>query len=251
MGKKILLIALFIFCVDQLTKFFLKDVDSFLTTPMRNTGIAFGFFQGYNLLFVGITLGILGFIFWGIHRISQDLHTAMGLLVGGALGNLFDRIFFGYVVDFIDLKFFPVFNVADFSNTLAVFLMFIYFLKNERVAIMQGKKILLKDVALCENIFSRAKGLMFSKPLKKGEGLLIPFKSPTTRNALHMLFVFFPIDIFWLNSRGKIVDIRKNALPFTFLITPRKPASFALEVKPKSLLLGAGDIIQWKSKPKK
>jgi signal peptidase II len=101
---------------------------------ITNTGSAFGAFQGYSLVLtiiaiVGLFL-LTGFGFF-IYRKRPQLvnipnRIALGLILGGDLGNLIDRLRFdGRVTDFIDPGFFPVFNVADSAITIGVIL-FIY-----------------------------------------------------------------------------------------------------------------------------
>ena len=98
---------------------------------ITNTGSAFGAFQGYSLV-LGI-IGIIGlFVLSGMGIFIYRKHPrfvnipnriALGLLLGGDLGNLIDRIRFGgQVTDFIDPGFFPVFNVADSAITIGVIL---------------------------------------------------------------------------------------------------------------------------------
>jgi uncharacterized membrane protein (UPF0127 family) len=91
--------------------------------------------------------------------------------------------------------------------------------------------IIADDVKTCKDIFSRGKGLRFSKPLKKGQAML--FISPEESclyTSIDMFFVFFSIDIIWLNSDKEIIDIRRNIKPFTPLVTPKKPAKYVIEL---------------------
>ncbi len=90
----------------------------FRITYVTNTGSAFGLFPNQTLFliiasFVGI--GIL-LVFYRIHRVSSPiLRISLGLQLGGAIGNLMDRLRLGHVVDFIDVGAWPVFNLADSS----------------------------------------------------------------------------------------------------------------------------------------
>lgn len=85
-------------------------------TTLKNTGVAFGMFQGGNLVFLVISaivaVGIS--VYYYLSR-DHSLLTTFGfaLILSGTLGNLYDRIFFCAVRDFIDLVFWPVFNIAD------------------------------------------------------------------------------------------------------------------------------------------
>ena len=115
-------------CADQLTKYFIYGHDSeFIKGFIRfasaeNRGVAWGFLNGTDgaLIFITVftALAIALLIFAAI-RYRKNLHPAAAIplacVIGGAIGNLIDRVFFGYVRDFICTEFisFPVFNVAD------------------------------------------------------------------------------------------------------------------------------------------
>ncbi len=89
---------------------------------VRNTGVAFGFFSGGGAIVLVITLVALGLLVAYLLRRPgrQGLWLATGLLLGGALGNLIDRIAHGAVTDFIKLPLWPAFNVADMAITVGV-----------------------------------------------------------------------------------------------------------------------------------
>ena len=121
-------LATLIFVIDQFTKFLVRDqlmfresfpADGFLRfTHTHNTGSAFGIFQDQNtpLIVVSIVgVGILIMIYRSQRVPSSLLRLSLGLQIGGALGNLFDRIRLGHVTDFMDVGTWPVFNVADAS----------------------------------------------------------------------------------------------------------------------------------------
>lgn len=98
-------------------------------TYIRNTGVAFGMFQGIPQLFTITSIVIVaGAIWFYIRHVPEDrgwLAVSLGLIVGGAIGNVIDRIRFGYVVDFIktfDGRF-AIFNLADSSIVVGVLLM--------------------------------------------------------------------------------------------------------------------------------
>ena len=88
----------------------------FRLTYVKNTGSAFGLFPNQTLFlifasFVGIAILL---VFYRIHRVSSPiLRISLGLQLGGAIGNLMDRLRLGYVVDFLDVGAWPVFNLAD------------------------------------------------------------------------------------------------------------------------------------------
>ena len=118
---------------DQLSKLWIKsnlavgestfEVGFFRLTYVQNTGSSFGLFQNQNLILsiVAITGAciILFLVFFIRHRI-QILDTtvgklSLGLIFGGTVGNLINRLSLGYVVDFIDFNYWPAFNIADSS----------------------------------------------------------------------------------------------------------------------------------------
>ncbi len=89
---------------------------------VRNTGVAFGFFSGGGTVVLVFTLLALAVLI-GYFVLRSDRHLLWlptGLLVGGALGNLIDRVAHGAVTDFIKLPLWPAFNVADMSITFGV-----------------------------------------------------------------------------------------------------------------------------------
>lgn len=92
----------------------------FSITYVDNTGIAFGLFQQRNLIFIAVGLVVSAFlIYYAIKLLPTDRASAlaMGAILGGAAGNLVDRIVYGHVTDFLDFyagpHHWPVFNVAD------------------------------------------------------------------------------------------------------------------------------------------
>ena len=120
-------ILLFVFSLDQLSKFFIlrqvpfgKSIPIlspfFHLTLVANTGVAFGLFKGNSNLFI---VGGIAILFWIYRFIRKNrvkdlwVRAGLGLVSGGALGNLMDRLRLGYVVDFLDFRVWPVFNIAD------------------------------------------------------------------------------------------------------------------------------------------
>jgi len=126
------LLGVLIILADQMTKYLsvvhLMDkrpvvlIENLLELHfVRNYGAAFGILQNQRLFFIAITslvlIGLSIYMIRNRHKLTSLANLAMGFLLGGALGNLIDRIRLGYVVDFIkvDLRVydFPVFNIAD------------------------------------------------------------------------------------------------------------------------------------------
>jgi len=90
----------------------------------RNAGAAFGMFQSGGLIFTGLAIVVSIFIIFYFPQVPKEewaLRLAMGMQLGGALGNLLDRLLHdGYVTDFISVGNFPVFNIADSSISVGV-----------------------------------------------------------------------------------------------------------------------------------
>lgn len=89
---------------------------------VRNTGVAFGVFSSGGALVLIVTLAALAALvgYFALHPDKPYLWVPTGMLVGGAVGNLIDRIASGSVIDFIKLPDWPAFNVADISITFGV-----------------------------------------------------------------------------------------------------------------------------------
>ncbi len=119
---------------DQLTKFlvssFLRPAQSVPLIPsvvhltyVQNTGAAFGLFRGYPGAFALLSIGVAGWILLELRRSHVHHRRApleLALILGGAIGNVIDRLRVGYVIDFLDLRVWPVFNVADSCITIGV-----------------------------------------------------------------------------------------------------------------------------------
>lgn len=112
-----------------------------------NTGVAFGMFQGMNEVFKVLAILVALVIIYFYPRIPNHewpLRLAMSMQLAGALGNLIDRFFVGYVVDFISVGTFPVFNIADASITMGVVVlvigMWIEDRREKKIAETNGEK---------------------------------------------------------------------------------------------------------------
>ena len=101
----------------------------------KNTGAAFGFFQNGGLIFtiMAVIVSIVIVIYYPqIHKEKKLMRVAMAMQLGGALGNLIDRLVFGTVTDFISVGNFAVFNIADANITVGVGLLIIALWLDER-----------------------------------------------------------------------------------------------------------------------
>jgi signal peptidase II len=131
--------ALLTLIVDQITKNlavnYLQPVGSIPVlgfvrlTYVENRGAAFGLLQNQTVFFVLVGVLVVGGLIASYRYLpgfSPLLNLALGLQLGGALGNLMDRVRQGYVVDFFDLTWWPVFNVADSAIVVGVCVMAYY-----------------------------------------------------------------------------------------------------------------------------
>jgi len=107
------------------------------------------------------------------------------------------------------------------------------------------KKILVKKHEECRSVFSKAKGLMFSFPIKNN-GLVFVFDMEK-RIDLHMFFVFYPIDLIFLDKNKRIIEMKDKFMPFTFY-TSRKKAKYTIELPYGTIKKSnskIGDKIKW------
>ena len=112
-------------------------------THVTNTGAAFGLFPDRGSLFVVIAVTVVvAIIFYYRHLPTGQwwIKVSLGLQLGGALGNLLDRLRMGYVIDFIDFKIWPVFNLADSSIVVGVAIL-AYYLLRERDEKENGEQL--------------------------------------------------------------------------------------------------------------
>lgn len=89
---------------------------------VKNTGAGFGILQGYTLWLGILSLAIALAVVFNYHKLPSERIPQLlwGLFLGGVLGNFIDRALRGFVIDFIDLRFWPAFNVADSALTISV-----------------------------------------------------------------------------------------------------------------------------------
>src|SRR3989304_1285681 len=132
--KYVFLISLVIIVLDQITKHlvlkYMNPFESIEVFPflhivsVRNTGGAFGMFKSVgSTLFIAVSVMAIIFVIWLLIR-AKEGYFGLSLILGGAIGNLIDRLHYGWVMDFIDFsigKFhWPAFNVADSALTIGV-----------------------------------------------------------------------------------------------------------------------------------
>lgn len=118
-------------------------VDGILNiTYVRNTGAAFSLFVGFSpyLAFVGVVVVIVVFILH--YRLAPHrfwVQAALAFIAGGSLGNLADRFFRSYVIDYLDINFWPVFNFADIMINIGVIIFIVYIFKEEAKEIKEER----------------------------------------------------------------------------------------------------------------
>ncbi len=180
--NRILLVAAVIFILDQATKYIIRQTmqlhDSlsiigsfFRLTYVENRGLAFGIQVNNHMLFTILAVIASMMVLFYLFRLKAHQpwpRLALTLILGGALGNLYDRIFRGQVVDFLDFEFFdihlpafrflffhfpgyslerwPIFNVADIAVTIGMIMLLIYILFLEQSDLEEAVKISDSDM---------------------------------------------------------------------------------------------------------
>lgn len=139
------------FCVDQFSKFWIDTAvvtthhvvcnDYFNLVKVWNTGVSFSMFNNQGIIGVvalsGLSLLVSAFlIYWMYHEKNRLKIVALGLIIGGALGNVADRIRFGAVMDFLDFHYethhWPAFNMADTFICVGAFVLIMMELFNKQ-----------------------------------------------------------------------------------------------------------------------
>lgn len=139
-----MIVGIFVLAADQLSKqWILRELgptplmhsialvgDTIRLVYSQNTGVAFNLFSGFSTFFILtsilISVGIV-YIYW--RHLPNDhiaMQVSVGLILGGALGNTIDRIRFGFVIDFVQVGWWPVFNVADSTITIGASILALY-----------------------------------------------------------------------------------------------------------------------------
>ena len=138
-----LIVGVVLVIIDQIIKYFvsayLQPVGSvsvidnlFSLTYVENKGVAFGMFSDMRWVFVTLTSVLLAIIIFYMFKKrpkGKFFYICAALIIGGGIGNLIDRIFYGYVIDYLSLSFFPpVCNFADYCITAGTIMLVIYLL---------------------------------------------------------------------------------------------------------------------------
>lgn len=137
--KLIILLTMLLIIIDQITKYIIKYTyideignDFIKLTLIKNTGIALGINDGNIkniILTVMILTLIINFVKNQLDRIDKKTAISLSLILGGGISNLIDRIINGGIIDFIKIKNFPIFNIADCYITIGWILLVIFIIK--------------------------------------------------------------------------------------------------------------------------
>lgn len=148
MKKKVIICSTFFLLIDLCTKYLIDKyfnlmetktiINNFFSlTKVYNYGASWNILTGYRIILIIITIVILGFLFYYQTKFKINNRNIMcfSLLYSGILGNLIDRVFRGYVIDFLDFNIlgydYPVFNFADICIVFGIILMAIAIIKKE------------------------------------------------------------------------------------------------------------------------
>lgn|SRR5574344_406706 len=148
MNKKIILITIITFAIDQIVKMIISSKialnesitlikNFFYLTYVNNTGAAWSILSNhtYLLIIIGFFACLLIFKYMNSFKLNKRNILAFGLVLGGIIGNLYDRIIYGYVRDFLDFRIisyhYPIFNISDTAIFIGVVLLIIAIIKGE------------------------------------------------------------------------------------------------------------------------
>lgn len=134
----VIALSILILILDQISKFYISSAlslgqsipvirDIFHISLVYNTGCAFGLLKNQKIFFILLSAVVVFYIlrdlFFNCRRYSLSRKAALGLIMGGAAGNLLDRLRLGYIIDFLDFRVWPVFNLADSAITIGIIIL--------------------------------------------------------------------------------------------------------------------------------
>ncbi len=148
MKKRPYIIAFLFFIIDLISKLLISNLlelgksikiinNFFYITHVRNFGAAWSILEDQRILLLIISVIVLFLInkFMNKEELSKLENISYGMIIGGIIGNLFDRIIYSYVIDFIDFRIFgynyPVFNLADTFIVIGIIIMVIITIRKE------------------------------------------------------------------------------------------------------------------------
>lgn len=156
MKKKVIIYSFIIIIIDLISKLVIDKLlkinetisvinNFFSITKVFNRGASFSMLIGYRLLFIliGIITIVILFKYLNNFKMNNRNILAFSLLIGGIMGNLIDRVIYGYVIDFLDFNIFgfdaPIFNIADTCICFGAFLLFYAIMKREDINEIDSK----------------------------------------------------------------------------------------------------------------
>ena len=152
------LVAGIVIGLDQLSKYLVRvnmdlgqsipEEGFFRFTYGTNTGGVFGFFSNQTFLItVAAIISVVVILLYSRHKMAQSMlvKVSLGLILGGSIGNLIDRIRLGAVTDFIDVGAWPVFNLGDSAIDIGVILLIAYLLMKMRKERREAKRVEPED----------------------------------------------------------------------------------------------------------
>lgn len=156
MKKKVIIYSFIIVIVDLISKLVIDKLlkinetisiinNFFSITKVFNRGASFSMLIGYRLLFILIGIITIVVLFKYLNNFKMNIRNifAFSLLIGGIIGNLIDRVIYGYVIDFLDFNIFgydaPIFNIADTCICIGAFLLFYAIMKREDINEIDSK----------------------------------------------------------------------------------------------------------------
>ena len=146
--RKLIITAIIVILIDLISKSLVTNLMNeyesiqiiphfFKITYAKNIGVAFSMLEGNRPLIIIATILIISIIVNYISNKTLNFkeQLSIGLILGGAIGNLIDRIIYGYVIDFLDFKIinynYPIFNIADSAIVVGVIIYLIINIKHE------------------------------------------------------------------------------------------------------------------------
>jgi signal peptidase II len=141
--KILAIISLTIIILDQLSKWLIFSFakENIIIKKVKNTGAAFGMFKDSSIILGIIAILAIIFIIYYSKKAHKKEIIPLSLILGGAFGNLIDRLIIGYVRDFISIWIWPVFNIADSAITIGALLLIFTTLKKDKEKTNSDKKV--------------------------------------------------------------------------------------------------------------
>ncbi len=124
--KEFFIISMTLLIIDQIIKQIIRtkqpiiDLKILTIEYVKNTGASFGILQNNNLMFIWISIIVIGTILLSYEKLNKKTIPPIIILTGGILSNLIDRVIQGGVTDYINLGWWPVFNIADAMIVISI-----------------------------------------------------------------------------------------------------------------------------------